>query len=166
MWTTADHFLVPVERQGMEWGNSGQNHSCYRQNVHVSSMHSSLSQTECLAVEKMGFCRSSLFLAGVFQSSCKESIPYVSGGVVFLGHSLYFPPSFSSNSMALILCGISMPPTTNIHCHPPLNTPSPAEPPLKYLRAEELLGHSVTTVLFTFFKGCIKERFLSTDIDI
>lgn len=90
--STVDHFQVPAERQGIECGN-WLNHSCCRQNVRMTCMHSSVSQVECLAVEKIGFCRSSPFLAGMFKSSCKESIPYVSGGVLFLGHSLYFPLS-------------------------------------------------------------------------
>lgn len=60
-----------------------------------------------------------LFIAGVFQSSCKKSIPYVSGGVVFLGHSLLISSSSFSNIMALILCRISLPTITthsSAHC--------------------------------------------------
>lgn len=50
------------------------------------SVPGSVSQGEYLAVQKMGFYRSSLFLAVVFWS-----IPYMSGGVLFLGHSSTFP---------------------------------------------------------------------------
>lgn len=89
--TAVDH-LVLTEGRGIEWD--------------TLSVPGSVSQGEYLAVEKMGFYRSSLFLAVVFWS-----IPYVSGGVLFLGHSFYVSPSSSSNSKALIQCGISMPPT-------------------------------------------------------
>lgn len=104
LMTAVDH-LVLTEVRGMKWD--------------TLSMPGSVSQGEYLAVEKMGFHRSSLFLAVVFWS-----IPYVSGGVLFLGHSFYFPPSSSSNSKALIQCGISLPPTvlrsTHWHCQDPL----------------------------------------------
>lgn len=97
----------------MEWAHC----SCYELKGHEISVHS------CFLMLGPGEDRRNpadlLFIAGVFQSSCKKSIPYVSGGVVFLGHSLLISSSSFSNTMALILCRISLPTITthsSAHC--------------------------------------------------
>lgn len=107
---------------------SEENRSGCRQNVRMTRTHGSVSQTECLAVEKIGFCRSCLFLAGTFKSSpfhtCQVELCF--------GAFPLFSPFSTPESMALILCGISVTATTN--------TLSLAGPPYLVLAAVALLG--------------------------
>lgn len=78
-------------------------------------------------------------LLSFWQSTRRESIPYMSGGVVFLGHSLYFPSS-SSNSIVLILSGISMPPTITNTTQPyPVGPPSQGFAPEQTFRCSTFI---------------------------